>query len=133
MRAFKLFVVDVGLLGCMTGLRQQTLLDGNDLFTEFKGALTEQYVCQQLKTIEDLSVYYYTNDRGSCEMDFVIDTGEQIIPVEVKAEVNLKAKSLRIYKEKFEPKVSVRTSMANYKKEDWLVNLPLYAVEEING
>ena len=133
LRAFKLFVVDVGLLGCMTGLRQQTLLDGNDLFTEFKGALTEQYVCQQLKTIEDLSVYYYTNDRGSCEMDFVIDTGEQIIPVEVKAEVNLKAKSLRIYKEKFEPKVSVRTSMANYKKEDWLVNLPLYAVEEVNG
>lgn len=133
LRAFKLFVVDVGLLGCMTGLRQQTLLDGNDLFTEFKGALTEQYVCQQLKTIEDLSVYYYTNDRGSCEMDFVIDTGEQIIPVEVKAEVNLKAKSLRIYKEKFEPKVSVRTSMADYKKEDWLVNLPLYAVEEVNG
>lgn len=131
LRAFKLFVVDVGLLGCMTGLRQRTLLDGNDLFTEFKGALTEQYVCQQLKTIEDLGVYYYTNDRGSCEMDFVIDTGEKIIPVEVKAEVNLKAKSLRTYREKFEPEISVRTSMADYKKEDWLVNLPLYAVEEI--
>jgi predicted AAA+ superfamily ATPase len=131
LRAFKLFVVDVGLLGCMTGLRQRTLLDGNDLFTEFKGALTEQYVCQQLKTIEDLGIYYYTNDRGSCEIDFVIDTGEQIIPVEVKAEVNLKAKSLRAYREKFEPEVSVRTSMADYKKEDWLVNLPLYAVEEI--
>lgn len=131
LRAFKLFVVDVGLLGCMTGLRQRTLLDGNDLFTEFKGALTEQYVCQQLKTLEDLGVYYYTNDRGSCEVDFVIDTGEQIIPVEVKAEVNLKAKSLRVYKEKFEPEVSVRASMADYKKEDWLVNLPLYAVEEV--
>ena len=132
LRAFKLFIVDVGLLGCMTGLSQRTLLDGNYLFTEFKGALTEQYVCQQLKTIEDLGVYYYTNDRGSCEVDFVIDTGEQIIPVEVKAEVNLKAKSLRTYKEKFEPEVSVRTSMADYKKEDWLVNLPLYAVEEIS-
>jgi len=131
LRAFKLFVVDVGLLGCMTGLRQRTLLDGNDLFNEFKGALTEQYVCQQLKTLEDLGVYYYTNDRGSCEVDFVIDTGEQIIPVEVKAEVNLKAKSLRVYKEKFEPEVSVRASMADYKKEDWLVNLPLYAVEEV--
>lgn len=131
LRAFKLFVVDVGLLGCMTGLRQRTLLDGNDLFTEFKGALTEQYVCQQLKTLEDLGVYYYTNDRGSCEVDFIIDTGEQIIPVEVKAEVNLKAKSLRVYKEKFEPEVSVRASMADYKKEDWLVNLPLYAVENI--
>jgi len=132
LRAFKLFIVDVGLLGCMTGLSQRTLLGGNYLFTEFKGALTEQYVCQQLKTIEDLGVYYYTNDRGSCEVDFVIDTGEQIIPVEVKAEVNLKAKSLRTYKEKFEPEVSVRTSMADYKKEDWLVNLPLYAVEEIS-
>ena len=131
LKAFKLYVVDVGLLGCMTGLHQRTLLDGNDLFIEFKGALTEQYVCQQLKTIENLNIYYYTNDRGSCEMDFVIDTGEQIIPVEVKAEVNLKAKSLRTYKDKFDPEVSIRTSMADYKKEDWLLNLPLYAVEEI--
>lgn len=131
LKAFKLFIVDVGLLGCMTSLRQRTLLDGNDLFTEFKGALTEQYVCQQLKTIDDLGIYYYTNDRGSCEVDFVIDTGEQIVPVEVKAEVNLKAKSLKTYCEKYDPEISVRTSMADYKKEDWLVNLPLYAVEEI--
>lgn len=131
LKAFKLFIVDVGLLGCMTGLRQRILLDGNDLFTEFKGALTGQYVCQQLKTIDDLGVYYYTNDRGSCEVDFIIDTGEQIVPVEVKAEVNLKAKSLKTYREKFNPEISVRTSMADYKKEDLLVNLPLYAVEEI--
>lgn len=132
LKAFKLFIVDVGLLSCMTGLRQRTLLDGNDLFNEFKGALTEQYVCQQLKTIDDLGVYYYTNDRGSCEVDFIIDTGEQIVPVEVKAEVNLKAKSLKTYREKFNPEISVRTSMADYKKEAWLVNLPLYAVEEIS-
>ena len=131
LKAFKLFIVDVGLLGCMTGLRQRILLDGNDLFTEFKGALTGQYVCQQLKTIDDLGVYYYTHDRGSCEVDFIIDTGEQIVPVEVKAEVNLKAKSLKTYREKFNPEISVRTSMAEYKKEDLLVNLPLYAVEEI--
>lgn len=115
----------------MTGLRQLTLLDVNDLFTEFKGALTEQYVCQQLKTINDLNVYYYTNDRGSCEVDFIIDNGEQIVPVEVKAEVNLKAKSLKTYREKFNPEISVRTSMADYKKENGLVNLPLYAVEKI--
>ena len=132
LKAFKLFLVDVGLLGCMTGLRQRTLLDGNDLFVEFKGALTEQYVCQQLKTIEDLGIYYYTNDRGSCEVDFVIDTGEQIIPVEVKAEVNLRAKSLKTYQEKFSPDISVRTSMADFKKEDWLINLPLYAIEKID-
>lgn len=130
LKAFKLFVADVGLLGCMAGLSQRTLLDGNNLFAEFKGALTEQYVCQQLKTIEDLGVFYYTNDRGSCEVDFVIDTGERIVPVEVKAEVNLKAKSLKTYREKYNPEISVRTSMADYKKEEWLVNLPLYAVEE---
>ena len=131
LKAFKLFVVDVGLLGCMTGLRQRVLLDGNDLFSEFKGALTEQYVCQQLKTVEDLGIYYYTNDRGSCEVDFVVDTGEQIIPVEVKAEVNLRAKSLKTYREKFSPEIAVRTSMADYKKEEGLVNLPLYAIGQI--
>ena len=131
LKAFKLFLVDVGLLGCMAGLRQRTLLDGNALFVEFKGALTEQYVCQQLKTIENLDVYYYTNDRGSCEVDFVVDTGERIVPVEVKAEINLKAKSLKTYREKFSPEVAVHTSMADYKKEDWLVNLPLYAIDQI--
>lgn len=131
LKAFKMFLVDVGLLGCMTGLRQRTLLDGNELFTKFKGALTEQYVCQQLKTIQDLDIYYYTNDRGSCEVDFVVDTGEEIVPLEVKAEVNLKAKSLKNYHEKYNPPISIRTSMADYKKEDWIVNLPLYAIEEL--
>jgi len=131
LKAFKLFAVDVGLLGCMAGLRQRTLLDGNNLFVEFKGALTEQYVCQQLKTIEDLDIYYYTNERGSCEIDFVVDTSELIIPVEVKAEVNLRAKSLKTYQEKFSPEVSIRTSMADYKREEWLVNLPLYAINQI--
>lgn len=131
LKAFKLFIVDVGLLGCMTGLSQRTLLDGNDLFIEFKGALTEQFVLQQLTAIPDLGIYYYTNERGSCEIDFVIDNGEQVIPIEVKAEVNLKAKSLKTYREKFNPETSVRTSMADYKKEEWLVNLPLYAIEKI--
>lgn len=131
MKAFKLFVLDVGLLGCMTGLPQQHLLDGNELFIEFKGALTEQYVCQQLLTIKDLGLYYYTNERNSCEIDFVIDTGEQVVPIEVKAEVNLKAKSLKTYHEKFNSKNAIRTSMADYAKESWLTNLPLYAIEEI--
>ena len=133
LKAFKLFAVDVGLLGCMAGLRPGTLLDGNDLFVEFKGALTEQYVCQQLRANENLDVFYYTNDRGSCEVDFVVDTGEQIVPVEVKATVNLKAKSLKTYKDKFAPSISVRTSMTDYKREDWLVNLPLYAIDQIKS
>lgn len=130
-KAFKLFVVDVGLLGCMTGLRQGTLLDVNGLFAEFKGALTEQYVCQQLKTLDDIGIYYYTNDRGSCEVDFIVDNGEQIVPVEVKAEVNLKAKSLKSYCERFSPETAVRTAMTDYRQEDWLINLPLYAIEEL--
>ncbi len=133
LKAFKLFLLDVGLLGCMAGLRQRTLLDGNKLFVEFKGALTEQYVCQQLKTAEDLDVFYYTNDRGSCEVDFVVDTGDMTVPVEVKAEVNLKAKSLKTYREKFSPEISVRTSMADYKEEEGLVNLPLYAIDRIKA
>lgn len=131
LRAFKLFIVDVGLLCCMAGLSPQILLDGHDLFTEFKGALTEQYVCQTLKLIEDSSVYYFKNDRGSAEVDFVLDTGKRIIPVEVKATINLKAKSLQVFRDKYKPEIAVRTSMADYKKEDWLVNLPLYGVESI--
>lgn len=132
LKAFKLFLLDIGLLSCMAGISQRILLDRNDLFVEFKGALTEQYVMQQLATILDISTYYYTNDRSSAEIDFLIDNGETIIPVEVKAEINLKAKSLKAYYEKYQPEISVRTSMADYKKEAWLVNLPLYAISEIN-
>jgi len=84
-------------------------------------------------TVPDLGVYYCTNDRGSCEIDFIIDTGEQIVPLEVKAEINLKAKSLKSYREKYHPPVSVRTSMADFKEEKGLVNLPLYAIQEIRS
>ena len=128
LKAFKLFLVDVGLLGALAGLNQKILLDGNDLFVEFKGALTEQYVLQQLVTNPDLGVYYYTNDRGSCEIDFLIDDGEKIIPLEVKAEINLRAKSLKSYRDKYAPKISARTSMADYKEHDGLVDLPLYVI-----
>lgn len=133
LKAFKLFLVDIGLLSCMTGLRQQTLLDGNDLFKEFKGALTEQYVLQQLKTLKGVQTYYWTAERGTAEVDFIIDNGSGIIPIEVKAEANLQAKSLKVYREKFQPKLSIRTSMANYRKEDWLLNLPLWALGTIGG
>lgn len=107
---------------------QQTLLDGNDIFTEFKGALTEQYVCQQLITRSELGIYYYTNDRGSCEVDFVVDDGTRVIPLEVKATVNLRAKSLKTYCEKYQPDIAVRVSMSDYKKQEGLLNLPLYCL-----
>ncbi len=132
LKAFKLFLVDVGLLSCMAGLRQDVLLDGNELFKEFKGALTEQYVLQQLKTIKGLNVYYWSAEQGMAEIDFVIDNGTDVVPVEVKAEANLQAKSLKVYRNKFHPKLSVRTSMADYKQEDWLLNLPLWAIEGVS-
>lgn len=128
LKAFKLFLVDVGLLGALAGLKQNVLLDGKDLFVEFKGALTEQYVLQQLVINPDIGIYYYTNDRGSCEIDFLIDDGEKVIPLEVKAEINLKAKSLKTYREKYSPKISVRTSMADYKENDGLIDIPLYMI-----
>lgn len=131
LKAFKLFIVDVGLLGAMVGLNQRTLLNGNELFTEFKGALTEQYVMQQLAVNQDLGIYYYTNDRNTCEVDFIVDNGDNIIPLEVKSEINLKAKSLKTYREKFTPEISIRSSMADYSEEVGLINLPLYAIEGI--
>lgn len=131
LKSFKLFVLDVGLLGCLVRLSPKTLLEGNSIFVEFKGALTEQYVCQQLVNNEDIGIFYYTNDKNTCEVDFVIDNGYNVIPVEVKAEVNLRAKSLISYRERFSPSISVRTSMADYKNEGWLINIPLYALDLI--
>ncbi|AFA47953.1 hypothetical protein Awo_c11690 [Acetobacterium woodii DSM 1030] len=131
LKAFKLFILDVGLLSCMVRLNQTVLLDGNDLFKEFKGALTEQYVLQQLKTLEGIETYYWTNDRGSAEIDFLVDNGSDVFPIEVKAETNLKAKSLKTYYEKFSPEISIRTSMMDYKKEEWLINLPLWAINTL--
>lgn len=131
LKAFKLFLLDVGLLACMVRLNQSTLLEGNALFIEFKGALTEQYVLQQLKTIKGLQTGYWTNDRGTAEIDFVFDNGNAVIPIEVKAETNLRSKSLKAYYEKFGPQLSIRTSMADYQKEEWLLNLPLYAINEV--
>lgn len=133
LKAFKLFLADVGLLGCMVRLNQSVLLNGNELFKEFKGALTEQYVLQQLKTVKGVDTYYWTNDRGNAEIDFLIDTGNEVVPIEVKAETNLKAKSLKTFCEKYNPKMAIRTSMTDYKQEDWLLNLPLWAVEKKLG
>jgi predicted AAA+ superfamily ATPase len=128
LKAFKLFVLDVGLLSCLTALAPQTLLDGNELFREFKGALTEQYVLQQLVTLKGITPWYWANDRNSAEIDFLIDTGTDIVPIEVKAEINLQAKSLKTYREQFSPRIAVRTAMTDYKREEGLINLPLYAI-----
>ena len=128
-KAFKLFLVDIGLLSCMTRLKQDVLIDGNSLFTEFKGALTEQYVLQQLKTMPGIEPYYWVNQRNSLELDFLLDTGNAVIPLEVKAETNLQSKSLKAFADKHRPAMSLRTSMSDYRQQDWLLNLPLYAIE----
>ena len=124
---FKLFLLDVGLLGAMGNLDIQTLITDKSLFEEFKGALTEQYVLQQFKSVEQLPIYYWAAERATAEIDFLVQYQHRIIPVEVKSAENLKAKSLKSYYEKFNPEISIRTSLSDYRKEDWLINLPLYA------
>ena len=130
--SFKLFVLDVGLLGAMTNLQAETIIDGNRIFEEFKGAIAEQYVLQQFKTIKDLPVFYWSNETSRAEIDFVIQIKSDVVPVEVKAERNLQAKSLKVYMEKFKPNYVIRTSMADYKKTDNLIDLPLYGIEITN-
>lgn len=129
--SFKLFVLDVGLLGAMTNLQAETIIDGNRIFEEFKGAIAEQYVLQQFKTIKDLPVFYWSNETSRAEIDFVIQIKSDVVPVEVKAERNLQAKSLKVYMEKFKPNYAIRTSVADYKKTDNLIDLPLYTIENI--
>ncbi|MDO4262472.1 MAG: ATP-binding protein [Eubacteriales bacterium] len=128
--AFKIYLLDVGLLAAMSELDAKTILERNDLFTEFKGALTEQYVLQQIVAETTYTAYYYTASAHS-EIDFMIQKNGTIAPIEVKAEENLQAKSLKAYCEKYKPDYAVRVSMSNYREEDWLVNLPLYAVRNL--
>ena len=129
--AFKLFLVDIGLLTAMVDIDAKTLLEGNNIFLDFKGALTEQYVLQQLKSNNKYVINYWSAESSTAEVDFVVQFNGIVIPIEVKAEENLQAKSLKVYKEKFSPKISIRTSMSDFRKQDWLINLPLYAVSEL--
>lgn len=125
---FKLFMVDLGLLGAMVDLDAKTLLGGNKVFEEFKGALTEQYVLQQLITDQRLRPSYWAADNGRAEVDFLVQYAGKITPIEVKAEENLQSKSLKAFYEKYAPEQVIRSSMSDYRKEDWLTNLPLYAL-----
>ena len=131
MSSFKLFQIDVGLLGAQSGLDIQTILGGSDIFEEFKGALTEQYVFGELRNKKDLFVYYWSADQGSAEVDFMIQHHGKVIPVEVKAAENLQAKSLKAFRQKYEPEISIRTSMSDHRKDGWLTNIPLYALGTI--
>ncbi|MHC1776947.1 MAG: ATP-binding protein [Lentimicrobium sp.] len=129
--AFKLFLVDTGLLAAMGDIDSTTLLEGSQIFKEFKGSLTEQYVLQQLTNKNEFAIYYWSAERSTAEVDFVIQCKGLVIPVEVKAEENLQAKSLKVYNGKFNPDFSIRTSMTDFRKQDWLTNIPLYALSEL--
>ncbi|MCI8295959.1 MAG: ATP-binding protein [Lachnospiraceae bacterium] len=129
--AFKLYLVDVGLLAAMTDLDARTLLSGNAIFTEFKGALTEQYVCQQLLAELDRMPYYWSAGASTGEVDFVLQHSGQVIPLEVKAEENLNAKSLKSFVDTYQLRYGVRTSMSDYRRQEKLVNLPLYAISRL--
>ena len=128
---FKMFLSDVGLLGAMSGLDVTTLLHGNAFFNEFKGALTEQYVAQELRCSLGQTPCYWSAERATAEVDFVFQYKSGIYPLEVKAEENLKAKSLKVYSEKHTPAISIRSSMSDYRHDDWLLNLPLYGISQI--
>ncbi|SKA65677.1 protein of unknown function [Eubacterium uniforme] len=112
----------------MSELDAKTLLEKNDLFVEFKGALTEQYVLQQLVSYTEYTPYYYGSEKARYEQDFLLQKDKDIIPIEVKAEGNIRSQSLKAFKDKYNPKLSVRLSALDYKDQEWMVNIPLYAV-----
>ncbi|MCL2327593.1 MAG: ATP-binding protein [Bacteroidetes bacterium] len=126
--AFKLFFNDVGLLAAKSNLDLKTIVLGNDIFTEFKGAFTEQFVMQQLKAAEINYISYWTNERSTSEVDFVIQQEGEIIPIEAKSAENTKAKSFKLFCEKYQPKTAIRTSLSNYRQEEWMTNVPLYII-----
>lgn len=127
MNAFKLYLLDIGLLAAQGKMDARVILEGQRIFEEFKGALTEQFVAQELLAA-GYDLYYYSKENSSGELDFILQIGGHIIPVEVKAEENLQAKSLREYCKKYGPDIAIRTSMSAYRMQEWMTNVPLYAL-----
>lgn len=129
---FKLFMHDCGLFGAMSKTPPDLILLGSKVFEEYKGAFTEQFVLQQLKAMEDVFIHYYTNDDSTLEIDFLLQCGNKILPVEVKAEENLQAKSMKSFLAKNPDLHGVRFSMSPYREQERMTNIPLYAVERSN-
>lgn len=129
--AFKIFILDTGLLCSMTNLSAKVLLEDNKLFTEFKGSLTEQFVCQQLISEFGITPYYWSSKDATAEVDFLFQNDDEIIPVEVKARINLQAKSLKLYRESYTPETALRFSLSDYVNHGVLKDVPLYALPMI--
>ena len=130
MDAFKLYTLDIGLHGAMAGLDANTLVQGNELFMQYKGALTEQYAQQEMRCMNDMEIHYWTPDDSRAEMDFVVQHAGEVIPVEVKAEQHLRAKSIAVYIQQNNPKRIIRTSLAPYKQGEIVTDVPLYAFRQ---
>lgn len=126
--SFKLFALDVGLLGALSGVDASSIIDGNALFTEFKGSLTEQYVCQQLVSDCGLSAYYWSAENSRGEIDFLVQREGRVYSIEVKAEENLRSKSLRAFSDRFPDVNSRRFSLSGLRDQEWMRNVPLYAI-----
>ncbi len=131
--AFKLYLLDVGLLCAMSKIDATTILEGNEIFVEFKGALTEQFVLTELKSNTTFPIFYWSAEKGMAELDYLVQIGRYNVPIEVKASENLQAKSLKVFAQKYNTKINVRTSMSDYKVEDWLINIPLYLIGNIEN
>ena len=131
--AFKLYLLDVGLFGAMVNAPASEILIGSNIFSEYKGTFTELYVLQQMVTVRDLDIYYYSTEDSRTEIDFVVQHEGRVTPVEVKAEENLRAKSLRQVVTNNPSLHGLRFSMSDYRREDWLDNVPLYGVESYFG
>ncbi len=129
--SFKLFLVDVGLLGAMSNMPAEAIIDGNNAFVEFKGAMTEQYVLQELVANTEHTPFYYGTEKATFEQDFLLQIGTDIVPVEVKAEGNTRSQSLKAYCDKFHPNRAIRFSALKYISQGWMENIPLYAVSNI--
>lgn len=134
---FKIFVLDVGLLACMTGTRSPAMLLGMEVFSEFKGAFTENFVLSQIKSLETTdgmaqNIFYYNKDNSTLEVDFIVQGRNRVIPVEVKAEENVHSKSLHVFIHNEFPELklkALRCSMKPYIDQDWMENIPLYSTE----
>ncbi len=131
MSAYKLFILDIGLLGALSDLPAKTILEKDEIFVEFKGAFTEQYVLQQLICDTQYTPYYYGTDKSTFEQDFMIQMEDRIVPIEVKAEGNVYSQSLKAYCEKYHPEKAVRFSTLKYVDQGWMVNIPLYAISTL--
>ena len=131
-KSFKLFLLDVGLLSAISKLPARTLIEGDKIFTEFYGALAEQYVLQQLKGLDDMEIAYWISESNAAEVDFVIQTNGYVIPLEVKASTNLQAKSLKVFTEKFKPEIIIKTSLADFETNNGFLNIHLYMINNIS-